>query len=285
MGIIKGGALRLFQTLLYALAFLCAAVILGIYSYFLATLADRNSPIQNWVKAVEGISGAAVLYTIFAVVLTCCLGGISFFALLAIILDVLFVGGMIAIAVLTRDGASSCRGVVDTPIGTGIATRNGEGFDNDFGLGSNDNITYRVSYYTACRLNTACFAVSIIAAFIFICTAAMQVFLVRHHKKEKRYGPSPSNNYTSGFGKGKFWQRKPKNANRDTEMAGGLGTGNRDMRPSYETGTTVGNSAALNSDKVDAQPAGAHTGYYTQPQGTGVNPYGYERTTGTATNY
>lgn len=85
MGIIKGGALRLIQTLLYALAFLCGAVILGIYSYFLATLADRDSPIQTWVKAVEGISGAAVLYTIFAVVLTCCLGGISFFALLAIV--------------------------------------------------------------------------------------------------------------------------------------------------------------------------------------------------------
>lgn len=85
MALIKGGFLRIFQTFLYALAFLCAAVILGIYSYFLATLADRNAFIANWVKAVEGISGAAVLYTIFAVVLTCCLGGISFFAFLAIV--------------------------------------------------------------------------------------------------------------------------------------------------------------------------------------------------------
>ena len=38
-----------------------------------------------WEKAVEGLSGAAVLYTIFAVVLTCCLGGISVFAFLAIV--------------------------------------------------------------------------------------------------------------------------------------------------------------------------------------------------------
>jgi hypothetical protein len=32
MGIFKGGALRLFQSFLYLLAFCCAAIILGIYS-------------------------------------------------------------------------------------------------------------------------------------------------------------------------------------------------------------------------------------------------------------
>lgn len=85
MALIKGGFLRLFQTFLYLLAFLCAAVILGIYSYFLATIADRNGNIMTWVKAVEGISGAAVLYTIFAVLLTCCLGGISILAFTAIV--------------------------------------------------------------------------------------------------------------------------------------------------------------------------------------------------------
>jgi hypothetical protein len=31
---------------------------------------------------------------------------------------------------------------------------------------------------------------------------------MRTHKREKRYGPSPSNNYTSGSGKKRFWQRK-----------------------------------------------------------------------------
>lgn len=85
MGIVKGGALRLFQTFLYALAFCCAAVILGIYSYFLSVLADRNFAIPTYEKAVEGLSGAAVLYLIFAVVLTCCLGGIQIFAFLAMV--------------------------------------------------------------------------------------------------------------------------------------------------------------------------------------------------------
>jgi hypothetical protein len=33
MGLVKGGFQRLLQTFLYFLVFLCAAVILGIYSY------------------------------------------------------------------------------------------------------------------------------------------------------------------------------------------------------------------------------------------------------------
>ncbi|KAK4507418.1 hypothetical protein PRZ48_001153 [Zasmidium cellare] len=285
MGIVKGGALRLFQTFLYALAFCCAAVILGIYSYFLSVLADRDIAIPTYEKAVEGLSGAAVLYLIFAVVLTCCLGGISVFAFLALVLDVCFVGAMIAIAVLTRHGASSCSGIVNTPLGTGPSNSRSGGFNGDFGFGDNDTLTYAVSLHTACRLNTAAFAVSIIGAFLFLITAAMQVALVRHHKKEKRYGPSPSNNYTSGYGKRKFWQRKPKNnTTRDTELgAGGLAAPGPDMRPSHETGTTIGNNNAAAYDKDAYAPAahGAHSSYYTAPQGT-ANPY---TTTGTATNY
>ncbi|KAL1589805.1 hypothetical protein WHR41_01794 [Cladosporium halotolerans] len=316
MGLIKGGFLRLLQTALYALCFCCAGIVLGIYSYFLSVRADRNQGIPTWQKAVEGISGVAVLYTIAATVLTCCLGGISFFAFTAIVLDILFVGGFIALAVLTRDGASSCTGTVDTPLGTGNANANrSDGFGSGgIGTGSGENLTYSVSPRTACRLNTAAFAVSIIAAFLFVITALMQIALVRKHKKEKRFGPSPANNYTSGPGKKRaFWNRKKNTtADRDTELgatgtavgAGGLAAGHPDTRPSHETGYTGSTVAASNGnayDKVDGAngyntthqnhaPHGAHGGYYTQPQGTGVNPYGYDNTqptytTGTATNY
>ncbi|KAM3418436.1 hypothetical protein BST61_g4423 [Cercospora zeina] len=279
MALIKGGFLRIFQTFLYLLAFCCAAVILGIFSYFLATIADRNGTIFTWVKAVEGISGAAVVYTIFAVILTCCLGGISFFAFLAIVLDIAFVGGMVAIAILTRRATDSCDGVVTTPLGTFPALSTSDGFGGEF--------TYQVSQRTACRFQKACFAVSIIGAFIFLITAVMQIVLVRHHKKEKRYGPSPSNNYTSGFEKKKFWQRKPKNATRDAEMAGGVGglavPAHPNNRASYETGTTAGINDKVDQTTYAPQPATSHSGYYTQPTGTGAsNPYG---TTGTATNY
>ena len=56
------------------------------------------------MKAVEGMAGAAVIYTAFAALVTCFLGGKSFFAILAIILDLLFCAAMVAIAVLTRGG-------------------------------------------------------------------------------------------------------------------------------------------------------------------------------------
>lgn len=262
MGIVKGGFQRLFQTFLYILLFCCAGIILGVYSYFLSVQADRDRAIPTWQKAVEGLSGAAVLYLIFAVVLTCCLGGISFFAFLALVLDVLFAGAMIAIAVLTRDGASSCTGNVQTPLGNGPADSNTGGFgSNGFGTGQGENFTYSASLGSICRLNTAAFAVSIVAAFLFLCTAAMQVALVRHHKKEKRYGPSPSNNYTSGYGKKRFGFGRKKNANtaNQAEM-GAIG------RPSHETGmtgTTVGGTGAANGyDKAEntngAAPHGAH---------------------------
>jgi hypothetical protein len=157
---IGGAILRFGSTLIYALAFCCAGIILGIYSYFLAVQADRDVTIPRWQQAVEGISGAVVLYTIFAVLLTCCLGGKKIFALLGIVLDLLCCGGMIAIAVLTRDGASSCSGNVQTPLGDGPASSR-EGFGSN---GQGDQITYAASLGSICKLNTACFAVAIVGA-------------------------------------------------------------------------------------------------------------------------
>ncbi|EMC96494.1 hypothetical protein BAUCODRAFT_70359 [Baudoinia panamericana UAMH 10762] len=305
MGIVKGGALRLLQSGLYAIEFLCAAIILGIYSYFLSVLADRHLPIATWKRAVEGLSGAACLYLIFATILTCCLGGVEVFAFIAMVLDVLFFGAMIAIAILTRSGASKCSGYVTTPLGNGQASSSTGGFGNGGSDSGENNATYSVILRTACKLNTACFAVALIAAVLFLVTAVMQIALVRHHKKEKRYGPSPSNNYTSGPGKrrGMFGRKNKKhNATHEAELgaagvgagAGGLAAGQHDTRPSHETGytgSTVAAPGTASYDKVDAhhghQPHGTHGGYYTQPQGTGVNPYGYDnsRTAGTATNY
>lgn len=156
---IGGAALRIGATLLYALEFCCAGIILGIYSYFMAVQADRGATIPRWQQAVEGMSGVIVLYTIFAVVFTCCLGGKAFFALLALIMNVLCMGAMVAIAVLTRDGATSCTGDVQTPIGDGPADSK-DGF-----TGNGDNqYTYSASLGSICRMNTACFAVAIVGA-------------------------------------------------------------------------------------------------------------------------
>jgi hypothetical protein len=290
MALVKGGFQRLLQTALYALLFICAGIILGVYSYFLSVQADRNSHIPTWQKAVEGISGAAVVYLIFAIVLTCCLGGIAFFAFLALVLDVCFAGAFLAIAVLTRHGADSCKGNVKTPIGNGPAKADNGFGNNGFGGDQGENTTYAVHLGLACRLNTAAFAVSIIGAFLFLCTAVMQVLLVRHHRKEKRYGPSPSNNYTSGPGKkGGLFSRKKKNNNttlKEAEAGHGEsplvgdsytnGNGYTNGTHAHDTGYTNGTHSTTTN---------THSGYYTQPTGTAAsNPYGYNNTT-TATNY
>jgi len=276
-----GTFLKLFQTVLYALEFCCAAIILGIYSYFLSVLADRDITIGQTLQAVEGISGAAVLYTIFAVLLTCFLGGKTFFACLGVILDILFAGGFIAIAVLTRDGAKSCSGNVKTPIGNG-ASGSKDGF-----TGNGDNqYTFSVSLGTACRLNTAVFAVAILGAALFLISALVQLALARHHRKEKRFGPSPANNYTRGSGV-KFWQRRRKNRPvRDAEMAttGGFAAGTHNgIRPSHDTAYT-GSTVAPNHGYEHNKPLAG--GYHTAPTGT----YGHTTTTHAthttpATNY
>lgn len=270
---IGGAALRIGSTLLFALEFCCAGIILGIYSYFLAVQADRNVSIPVWQQAVTGMSGGVVLYTIFAVLLTCFLGGKSFFALLGIVLDLACAGAMIAIAVLTRDGASSCTGNVETPLGDGPS-------DSKEGFGSNDQgnqITYSASLGSTCRLNTACFAVAILGAFLFLLSVPLQIFMNRHHKKEKRYGPSPSNGYTRGSGV-KFWQRNQRKRSgvRDPEVGtvphatGGLAAPTHDVRPSHDTAYTGSTVAAPGTgyDTAHGHNKRVSGGYHTAPTGT-----------------
>ena len=90
---------------------------------------------------------------------------------------------------------------------------------------------------------------------LFMLSALLQLFLGKHHQKEKRFGPSPSNNYTSGSGKQPFWKRNKKNDTaRDTEL-GVLGAGavaaeknhrkkNSSVRPSNDTAMTGSTAAA-----------------------------------------
>lgn len=160
-------------------------------------------------------------------------------------------GGFIAIAVLTRAAVHSCSGsTIRSPLGNAADS----GFDGD--------VTYSVSARTACKLNKAVFIVSIIGAFIFLLCALVQVLLVRSAKKEKRYGPSPANDYTSGYGnreeKRNFWERKPKNNNRavdlETAVPAGTAAAGPDMRPSYDTSTTIGNANAYDKTEPSAIP-------------------------------
>jgi hypothetical protein len=151
-----GIALKSLSLFLRFIEFCCAAIILGIFSYFLATLHNHGLHIDTSIRAVEGISGAGVLYTIFALLLVCCLGGIAFFSLLGMILDFCFTGAFIYVAWATRHGAGSCNGNVNTPFGSGNTY-----VDNTVPNGKG-GFTRLPSLHQACQLETACFAVAIV---------------------------------------------------------------------------------------------------------------------------
>jgi hypothetical protein len=192
---VGGVILRFCALAIRVLQFLDAAVILGIFSYYLAILAKHNLHIATWIKAVEGLSGAGTLYGLLGTIFVCCLGGVGFFAFLGVVLDVCFTGAMIAIAILTRKGVNKCSGTVNTPLGTGNASD-----DSKAGL----------SYGMACKLEKVTFAVAIIGIFLFLISIVFQIALARHHKREKRFGPSPANGYTWGSRRN-FWSRKKNN--------------------------------------------------------------------------
>ncbi|KAL4946833.1 hypothetical protein BDV06DRAFT_181623 [Aspergillus oleicola] len=233
---VGGVVLRFVNLAIRILQFLDSAVILGIYSYFLAKLAQHDLGIPTWMKAVEGLSGAATLYALLGSLLTCCLGGVTFFAFLAIALDVCFVGAMIAIAVMTRDGTNKCEGRMSTPLGTGD---------------DNTDAPSGVDYGYACMLEKVVFAVAIIGIFFFLISILFQFLLGRHHKREKRFGPSPNNNYTYGTGTKRrgFWNRNKRAPQ---------GTSGDDVLPAHTTPQDVGetNGLATNGANGTAEKQG-----------------------------
>ncbi|KAF4463230.1 membrane-associating domain-containing [Fusarium albosuccineum] len=242
MGASSGVGLKFFQWFIRGIQFACAALILAVYSYFLATLNNHNLSVSTTIRAVEGISGVAVLYTAAGLVLLCCLAGRTFSSFLAVVLDFAFVGAFIYVAVANKDGAGDCNGYLDTPFGSGKA--------GDTASGS-DGFTALPSYRVACRLQSACLAVAIIAIFFFVFSILMEVALARHHRKEKRFGPSPANNYTSGYGKkGGFFGRLFRRKTAATEAGHDLPEHthpdqlNDDFRQSHATERTAVNNYA-----------------------------------------
>ncbi|KAL7625037.1 hypothetical protein AAE478_004251 [Parahypoxylon ruwenzoriense] len=269
MGAKAGFALKLLQWFIRGVQFCCSALVLALFSYFLAVLTNRGLPIPTWARAVEGISGIGVLYTILGLLLLCCLAGHPFTSFIAIVLDVCFIGSYIYVAVSNRAGASSCTGEVDTLFGTGQASD----------LINDQHPTYR----QVCQMETACLAVSIVAVVFFILSALLEVVLVRHRRKEQRFGPSPANNYTSGYARrrgifGRFRRQKtadttegnvlPEHPNPDQ------------MRQSYNTeATAVGHESTTYSNNSNNGNKYQHDGQVAYPEtGTAVahtQPAGY----------
>jgi hypothetical protein len=152
----SGLALKSLQWFIRGIQFLSAALILALFSYFLASMKNHNIFIPNWVRAIEGISGAAVLYTLVGLLLLCFVAGHTITSFIAIVLDICFVGAFIYIAVSNgRTGTHSCRGNVKTVYGSGNAESNVPDY-------SPNGVTALPSLRQACQMQKAVFAVSIV---------------------------------------------------------------------------------------------------------------------------
>jgi len=89
------------------------------------------------------------------------------------------------------------------------------------------------------------------SSLLFLISAVLQLLLGKHHQKEKRYGPGPSNNYSTGTGrKPLFGRKKAKtgivdaghvdtHAHPDSTRDVELGTTPVATRPSGDTATTI----------------------------------------------
>lgn len=136
---------------------------------------------------------------------------------------------------------------------------------------------------------------------LFLISAALEIVLSRARKRDKRYGPSPANNYTSGYGKRRFWQKKNnknKTHNHEDAELGAVGAGalvaeekhrTRNNRNSERisddtamTGTTAAatdgyggpNTKYSQEPTVPTQTHPAHTDGYANQQNLGVTSGG-----------
>ncbi|KAI9834443.1 MAG: hypothetical protein M1826_002597 [Phylliscum demangeonii] len=232
--------LRGSQTTLRLAQFLSSLMILGIFAYFLAKLRQHRLRSANWVRATTGLAALGLLWALIAMALTCFMGGVTAFGLLGLVLDLLFVGAFIAIAIMNRGGVHRCRGYVSTPMGDGYT---------DYPPNSLRRGSYVPNYKAACRLEKGVFIVALITLLLFLLTAIGQYLLYRHARNERRYGTTTTTTeYATGApaGRRRFFAPKAKtNYTRDAELAtAGATVGTLEtekhahIRPSAETGYT-----------------------------------------------
>ncbi|PKS05276.1 hypothetical protein jhhlp_008648 [Lomentospora prolificans] len=174
-----GPALKTLQMALRSLQLTGALVILAIYSYTLGALANRGLSTPTFVRAVEGIAGITIAYTIACMVATRFFAGRTFPSFINMIFDVAFAAAFIYVAVANRGGAGSCSGEVDTAFGKG---KSADKVDD----GGNGGFMALPKYADACRLLTACLAIAILMIFMFIASIATSLYLGRNHHREKR---------------------------------------------------------------------------------------------------
>lgn len=171
----SGTALKGLHLFLRGVQLLCATLILALFAYFLATISSHGLPTPDWVPAVLGISGVALVYAALSGAAVCYIGAARhpFTSLLTLVLDAAFTGAFIYIAAANKAGSGSCTGTtIDTPFGTGDAAKTpADGLP-----------TFR----QACQMQSACLAAAVAALFFFVFSILTELASIRHTRKQRR---------------------------------------------------------------------------------------------------
>ncbi|KAG6049313.1 hypothetical protein E4U17_006860 [Claviceps sp. LM77 group G4] len=194
-----------------SLQLLCATLILAIFSYLLVALHEYSFQIDVDVRAVEGISGAAVLYTLINMLSQCCLAsGLGCMWPLAVVLDVGFTAGFIFVAVVNKNGAGACHGYTDSPFGRGRGRGQGQ-LGNEASRPNMDGIISHVHPHSACELQRASFFTSIIAICLFVLSLLAEFVLVWHRRSPNMKVHANKSDEVSAHG-GRSRSRSPDQA-------------------------------------------------------------------------
>ncbi|KAI6782940.1 uncharacterized protein J7T54_002099 [Emericellopsis cladophorae] len=169
---------KLLQSLVYTPLLLTSIITFSINTYLLAILASHSLSLPDSIPAVEGISGASILYTIVTLILLSRLVSVpKCFVLL--ILNFAFAICWIYVSVTYRAGASGCSG---DNVNAGVLGKGKEGDTVDGGSGGSVVLP---DYGTGCRLQSAVLAVGIISIFFSLGAIAVELFLARQIYREK----------------------------------------------------------------------------------------------------
>lgn len=239
MARITGALLRTITSFIRLLQLCCALAILGIFAYFIALLHRNGLGVPRVTQAVEGIAGAAAIWSLIALLLTLCIGGAAAWATVAILLDVLCIGAFIAVAVLTRGSVTRCN-----PLGNADAT----GPVTEIPNGN------AISLSKACRLEKACFALAIALIGLFLLSAIFQILTTRNHKKDKANRHNSSNGPVIANEKKQPFYKRRTRGTQDTEHA-------PDLRPSHDSRLTDNTMVPPVGTAHHDSPTNAHKPY------------------------
>ncbi|GAB7366602.1 hypothetical protein MBLNU230_g8587t1 [Neophaeotheca triangularis] len=146
---IKGGLARITMMSCYGIIWCSSIIITAAFAWFTATQISK----RNIGSLALGC--ASLLWSSISFFLICCTAGISFFAIPRIAIDILFVGVMMAVAIVNRSATEGC----SSP--------------------AYPRVVYDGSGSSGCRLFMAAFAVAVLSVILYIVTAVMQTLIWR----------------------------------------------------------------------------------------------------------